>query len=54
MDKTLADYIERTMKNLDKDISETKSNDLKVNQYKVYPEKQSVDSDEKINPYSPV
>jgi hypothetical protein len=44
-DKTLADYIKRTMQNL----AEEKSN---TNQYPVYPEDDGTDS--KKNPYSPV
>jgi hypothetical protein len=48
MDKTLADYINR-MKALEenKHINEPVSN-----QYQVIPEPKTIDSDEKINPYS--
>lgn len=49
MDKTLKDYIDRTNKRLE----EEKKKPLIPNpsQYPVLPEKQSEDSDEKINPY---
>jgi hypothetical protein len=51
-DRTLADYIKRTNERLEKEKQEPfKSN---PNNYEVYPEKQNIDSDEKINPYSPV
>ncbi len=52
MDKTLKDYIERTMKRL-----EQEKNPLAIdeeNNYLVYPEKRGEDSDEKINPFSKV
>lgn len=49
-DKTLADYIKRTNERLEKEKQEPfKPN---PNEYKVHPEKQNIDSDEKINPYS--
>jgi hypothetical protein len=47
MDKTLADYIKR--------IAEEENERLKEsvpNQYQVIPESKSIDSDEKINPFS--
>ena len=49
MDKTLKEYIDRTMKK----ITEERNQPVKPNpnQYFVYPEKQSEDSDEKINPH---
>jgi hypothetical protein len=57
MDKTLSDYIKR-IQDLDKQrIAENRNvwNDpelAKQDVYYVNPEPQSVDSDEKINPYS--
>ena len=57
MDKTLADYIKR-IQNLDNQrIAENRNvwNDpelAKQDIYYVKPEPQSIDSDEKINPYS--
>ena len=60
MDKTLADYITRTLARLESEKQQTVNNNRNVwndpelaNQdvYNVYPEKQSDDSDEKINPY---
>jgi hypothetical protein len=56
MDKTLADYIKRTQEDLDKVKVWTNRNvwndpALAKQDYLVYPEKQSIDSDEKINPY---
>lgn len=56
MDKTLADYIKR-IQDLDKQrIAENRNvwNDPELasqDVYNVYPEKQSEDSDEKINPH---
>ncbi len=49
MDKTLKDYIDRTQKRLEEERQ--KPITPNPNQYPVYPEKQSEDSDEKINPY---
>jgi hypothetical protein len=49
MDKTLKDYIERTQKRMEEDKSQPVTPN--PNQYIVSPEKQSEDSDEKINPY---
>lgn len=46
-DKFLSDYIKRAQEQLDKENKKPEPE-----QYKVYPEPQSVDSDEKINPYS--
>jgi len=60
MDKTLADYITRTMARLESEKQQTIHNNRNVwndpelasqDVYNVYPEKQSDDSDEKINPY---
>lgn len=54
MDKTLADYITRSMARLAKENQEQiKKNSESTNQdiYNVYPEKQTEDSDEKINPH---
>ena len=60
MDQTLADYIKRTMKNLENDskqrIADNRNvwNDpelAKQDIYYVLPEKRHEDSDEKINPY---
>ncbi len=47
MDKTLADYIARTMKRLENE----KQPSTEPEKYLVYPEPQSLDSDEKIKPY---
>ena len=47
MDKTLADYIKRIAEEENKRLKEPVSN-----QYQVIPESESIDSDEKINPYS--
>ena len=47
MDKTLADYIKRITEEENKRLSEPATD-----QYQVYPEPESIDSDEKINPYS--
>jgi hypothetical protein len=61
MDKTLADYIRRVTKaQQDEDkqrvaVNRNVWNDpvlAKQDQYQVYPESESVNSDEKINPYS--
>jgi hypothetical protein len=61
MDKTLADYIRRVTKaQQDEDkqrvaVNRNVWNDpvlAKQDQYQVYPEPESVNSDEKINPYS--
>ena len=49
MDKILKDYIERTQKRMEEDKSQPVTPN--PNQYIVSPEKQSEDSDEKINPY---
>ena len=56
MDKTLADYIKRIEEKEKQRIAENRNvwNDpelAKQDIYNVYPEKQSEDSDEKINPY---
>ena len=62
MDKTLADYIKRATEKLNQEhqdkqkVAENRNvwNDpelAKQDIYNVYPEKQSEDSDEKINPY---
>ena len=56
MDKTLADYIKR-IQNIDKHrIAENRNvwNDPELTKQDIYyvnPEPQSIDSDEKINPY---
>jgi hypothetical protein len=47
MDKTLADYIKRITEEENKRTSESNTN-----QYQIFPEPETVDSDEKINPYS--
>jgi hypothetical protein len=47
MDKTLADYIKRIAEEENRRINEPVSN-----QYQVIPEPKTIDSDEKINPYS--
>lgn len=61
MDKTLADYIKRITKAQQDEerqkiaVNRNVWNDpelAKHDQYQVYPESESVDSDEKINPYS--
>lgn len=61
MDKTLADYITRTMARLETEKQKVWNNrnvwndpTLAEQDYLVYPEKQSPDSDENINPYSRV
>ncbi len=61
MDKTLADYIARTMARLETEQQKIQNNKniqndskLAEQDYLVYPEKQNIDSDEKINPYSRV
>ncbi len=56
MDKTLADYIKRIQDNDKQKVVENRNvwNDpelTKQDTYNVIPEKQSEDSDEKINPY---
>ncbi len=51
MDKTLADYIARTMAKLELEKQQPVEN--KENQYPVYPESQG-EEDRPINPYSPV
>ena len=56
MDKTLADYIKRMEEKEKQRISENRNvwNDpelAKQDIYNVYPEPQSKDSDEKINPH---
>lgn len=59
MDKTLADYIKRIQNSQDREnqrVAENRNvwNDPELASqdiYNVYPEKQSEDSDEKINPY---
>ena len=60
MDKTLADYIARNMAKMEKENQQRVHNNRNVwndpelasqDVYNVYPEKQSEDSDEKINPY---
>lgn len=56
MDKTLADYINRIKDRERQRIAENRNvwNDPELASqdiYNVYPEKQSEDSDEKINPY---
>lgn len=52
MDKTLADYITRTMARLEAEKQQTEQ-PSKDNQYLVYPE-QKEDSDHKVNPFSQV
>ena len=49
MDKTLKEYIDRTIKRIQEE--KNKPVEPNPNQYIVYLEKQSEDSDEKINPY---
>ncbi len=49
MDKTLKDYIERAQKRIEEEKKIPLTHN--PNQYPVYPEKQTEDSDEKINPY---
>jgi len=51
MERTLADYIKRIQS---KESFPPAQENKDSNQYLVYPEKQSQDSDEKINPYSQV
>ena len=52
MDRTLADYIKRVTGSENPPVpTQPKEN---PDQYLVYPEKRSEDSDEKINPYSQV
>lgn len=52
MDITLKDYIERVMKTIE--LEKKPSMAHNSDQYLVYPELESIDSDEKINPYSKV
>jgi hypothetical protein len=47
MDKTLADYIKRIAEEEKK-----RSSEFVPSQYQVFPEPKTIDSDEKINPYS--
>lgn len=47
MDKTLADYIKRITEE-----EEKRSTESVPSQYQVFPESETIDSDEKINPYS--
>jgi hypothetical protein len=58
MDKTLADYIKRIQdsQNREKKViaKEQTVSPLPETEYLVYPESQSIDSDEKINPFSKV
>jgi hypothetical protein len=58
MDKTLADYIKRIQdsQNREKQViaEEQTFSFLLETEYLVYPEPQSIDSDEKINPFSKV
>jgi hypothetical protein len=57
MDKTLADYISRTLAKLEAEKQVPKLVEPQVNpdNYEVWPEKQEGDdSDNKRNPYSPV
>jgi hypothetical protein len=49
MDKTLKDYIERAQKKIEDEKAQPMIPN--PNQYNIIPEKQSEDSDEKINPY---
>lgn len=54
MDKTLADYIKR-ISNLEEQLkSPQPASTENNNDYLVYPEPNSIDSDEKRNPYSKV
>jgi len=54
MDKTLADYIKR-IANLEEQLkSSQQENKSEENDHLVYPEPNSIDSDEKRNPYSKV
>ena len=54
MDKTLADYINR-IANLEKQLKSPQEETIpKENDHLVYPEPNSIDSDEKRNPYSKV
>lgn len=52
MDLTLADYIKRTMARLENE--KKPANTVDEDQYLVYPERRSEESDEKINPFSKV
>jgi hypothetical protein len=52
MDKILNAHVIRSMVKLEANKQQTFDNE--ENQYLIYPEPQSIDSDEKINPYSPV
>ena len=49
MDKTLKDYIERAQKKIEKERKTPQT--YNPNQYPVYPDPKTTDSDEKINPY---
>ena len=49
---TLADYIKRTLSRLESEKNPPKPNE--EDQYLVYPERRSEESDEKINPFSKV
>ena len=49
MDKTLKDYIERAQKQIEEDNKRPPTHN--PNQYPVYPEPKTPDSDEKINPH---
>lgn len=49
-DRTLNDYIERTMKDLEKDKNKTPLQDKQEDQYLVYPEDDGYDRPR--NPYS--
>lgn len=49
MDKTLKDYIERAQKKIEEDNKRPLTHN--PNQYPVYPEPKTPDSDEKINPH---
>ena len=53
MDKTLADYITRTMARLEAEKQKVEKPVNNENQYLVYPE-QPKDSDHKVNPFSQV
>lgn len=52
-DVILADYINRTISKLNSEKTQYSPKE-EDNQYIVYPEKRSEDSDEKINPFSKV
>jgi hypothetical protein len=57
MDKTLKDYITRTMTKLEleKQVPKTVEPQVNPNNYEVWPEQpEGDDSDHKRNPYSPV